>query len=306
MELQKKIYSSWAFTENESGKASINREIYEEICKKYKISRCEVENPDDYDIVLRRTAGYNHSTYSVIKNTTNLSQLELALICDDENLCFGYKMEVHYSIFLKIKEEVEMSKTLEMARELVRLLEEAEKDNKVQLSELKPGEVFKIGKHDFIVLEQKNRATKVISKGFMAEDIVFDEDTRDYSKSNLKEVIESDIQPIIEAELGADNLVEHIVDLTSIDMQHEFKPCTCKVRPITFDEARQYNDLLVNKELNDWWWTCTPWSAADRGFRYSISVVSSCGCIRNCNCGYNCGVRSACILKSNIFVSRGE
>lgn len=93
MELQKKIYSSWAFTENESGKASINCEIYKEICKKYKISRCEVENPDDYDIVLRRTAGYNHSTYSVIKNTTNLSQLELALICDDGNLCFGYKME---------------------------------------------------------------------------------------------------------------------------------------------------------------------------------------------------------------------
>lgn len=111
-----------------------------------------------------------------------------------------------------------MSKALDMARELVKQLEEAEKANKVQLSELKPGEVFKIGEHDFIVLEQKNGATKVISKNFMAEDAVFDEDTRDYNKSNLKKVIENDIQPIIEAELGADNLVEHIVDLTSVDM----------------------------------------------------------------------------------------
>lgn len=201
-----------------------------------------------------------------------------------------------------------MSKALDMAREIVKLLEEAEKANKVQLSELKPGEVFKIGKHDFIVLEQdiRNHTTKVISKGFMAEGIVFDEDTRDYNESNLKKVIENDIQPIIEAELGADNLVEHTVDLNSVDMQHEFEPCTCKVRPITFDEARQYNDLLVNKELDDWWWTCTPWSTADRNWKYAIAVVSSSGFVNYDFCNDGLGVRPFCILKSNIFVSRGE
>lgn len=201
-----------------------------------------------------------------------------------------------------------MSKALDMAREIVKLLEEAEKANKVQLSELKPGEVFKIGKHDFIVLEQdiRNHTTKVISKGFMAEGIVFDEDTRDYNESNLKKVIENDIQPIIEAELGADNLVEHTVDLNSVDMQHEFKPCTCKVRPITFDEARQYNDLLVNKELDDWCWTCTPWSTADRNWKYAIAVVSSSGYLSDSICYGSRGVRPFCILKSNIFVSRGE
>lgn len=199
-----------------------------------------------------------------------------------------------------------MSKALDMARELVKQLEEAEKANKVQLSELKPGEVFKIGEHDFIVLEQKNGATKVISKNFMAENAVFDEDTRDYNKSNLKKVIDNDIQPIIEAELGADNLVEHTVDLNSVDMQHEFKPCTCKVRPITFDEARQYNDLLVNKELDDWWWTCTPWSTADRNLKYAIAVVSSSGYLSDSICYGSRGVHPFCILKSNIFVSRGE
>ena len=63
-----------------------------------------------------------------------------------------------------------MSRELELARELARKLEEAEKDNKVQLSELQPGETFKIGEHDFIVLEQNvcNGTTNVISKGFMA------------------------------------------------------------------------------------------------------------------------------------------
>ena len=122
----------------------------------------------------------------------------------------------------------------------------------------------------------------------------------------MKKLIESDIQPIIENAVGEDNIVEHDVDLTSVDMQNEFGTCRCKVRPITFDEARKYNDLLVNKELNDWWWTCTPWSTEERGWKYSIAVVSSSGyfCISHCN--DNCGVRPFCILKSNIFVSKGE
>lgn len=197
-----------------------------------------------------------------------------------------------------------MSKALEVARELVRQLEEAERKNKVKLSTLAPGDVFEIGKNDFIVLEQMSFETKVISKDFMAENIVYDEDSRDYNESNLKKVIEDEIQPIIESEVGENNLVEHTVELTSVDMQHEFDDCECKVRPITFDEARKYNNLLPNKELDDWWWTCTPWSTEERGCSYSITVVSSAGYINSYVCYDLNGVRPVCILKSNIFVSK--
>ena len=201
-----------------------------------------------------------------------------------------------------------MSRELELARELVRKLEEAEKDNKVQLSELQPGETFKIGEHDFIVLEQNgcSGTTNVISKGFMSEDIVFDDDTKDYNNSNLKKIIEENIQPAIEAGVGVGNIIEQVVSLTSVDMQGEFKPCYCKVRPITFDEARKYNNLLVNKDLDDWWWTCTPWSTADRGWKRTIALVSPSGDFGYRNCDLDCGVRPFCILKSNIFVSKGE
>lgn len=199
-----------------------------------------------------------------------------------------------------------MSKELELARELVKRLEEAENTKKVILSELNPGDVFKIGEHDFIVLKHDCDTTTVISKGFMAENVVFDENTRDYNKSNLKKVIENEIQPIIESEVGSQNLVEHEVELTSVDMQREFCNFSCKVRPITFDEAREYNNLLSNKSLDDWWWTCTTWSTADREMKYSIAVVSPSGCIYDVNCYGNYGVRPVCILKSNIFVSKGD
>ena len=209
-----------------------------------------------------------------------------------------------------------MNRVLDLLKEAVKLLEENEntgmgkcsKDttDKVELSTLKPGEIFKIGEHDFIVLKQSDEQTMVISKGFMAEDFVFDEDVRDYNNSNLKKVIESDIQPLIEKEVGADNIVEHDVDLTSVDIQNEFGSCKCKVRPITFEEAREFNDLLVNEDLNDWWWTCTPWSVKDRGWQYSIAAVSSSGGLYDRDCCYAGGVRPFCILKSNIFVSKGE
>lgn len=210
-----------------------------------------------------------------------------------------------------------MSKELELLKEAVKILEEKENQqgvgncsnpeaDKVQLSELNLGEVFKIGKHDFIVLEQRDGETSVISKEFMAEDVVFDEDTRNYAESSIKKFIENDIQPIIERELGPGALVEHTVDLISVDMQKEFKPCTCKVRLITFDEARKYNDLIADKNLQDWWWTCTPWSTEERGCKYSLAVVCPSGCFFSNGC-FNCiGVRPFCILKSNIFVSRGE
>lgn len=208
-----------------------------------------------------------------------------------------------------------MSKELEMARALVKMLEEKESAEAVsdvpvvqgeQLSTLKPGEVFKIGEHDFIVLEQMEGTTAVISKGLMAEEEQFSDCTRDYNKSAIKHLIENTIQPEIEAIVGADNLVEHTVDLTSVDMQNEFGTCTCKVRPITFDEARKYNDLLANKELPDWYWTCTPWSTKERGWEYSVTVVSPRGFINYCSYDDHDGVRPFCILKSNIFVSKEE
>ena len=199
-----------------------------------------------------------------------------------------------------------MSKELEAARELVRMLEEKERMEgaeigTVELRTLEAGAVFKIGEHDFIVLEQQEGQTAVISKWLMAEDIVFGE-SRDYNTSNLKALIERDIQPVIENAVGVENLVEYEVDLTSVDMQNEFGSCRCKVRPITFDEARKYSNLLVNKDLGDWWWTCTPWSTEERGLKYSVSVVSSSGRVYCNRYDYGIGVRPFCILKSNIFV----
>jgi hypothetical protein len=99
--------------------------------------------------------------------------------------------------------------------------------------------------------------------------------------------------------------VEHTVSLTTVDGQNDYGELTCKVRLLTFDEARQYNNLIVNKDLDDWWWTCTAWTSPNREYNRLMAVVRPSGFVFGyCNLGH--GVRPVFILKSNIFVSKGE
>lgn len=100
--LERKIYSPWAYTENEREKYKINREIYNKLKKKYKIYKHDSKinlvdgvdvNFDDYDVIIGRKACYSHGEYKVFKNTPKLSIDELALLCDGGNLCFGYRYQ---------------------------------------------------------------------------------------------------------------------------------------------------------------------------------------------------------------------
>lgn len=196
-----------------------------------------------------------------------------------------------------------MKEAIKLIEKALGILKSEEKKEKVVLSSLKPGETFMIGEHEFIVLEQNYITTNVISKKLMAENVRFDGDTKDYNKSALKKYIDEKIKPIILENVGAGNLVEHSVPLTSIDNQNEFNDCICEVRPITFDEAREYNDLLVNEDLTDYYWTITPWSTAERWFKYVIVIVSPSGYFYNLDCYDNCCVRPLCIFSPNLFES---
>lgn len=90
--VEKKVYNSWAFTENQKEKGKMNFEIYKELTAVHKVSRRDFkneENLDDFDIVIVRQPGYKSSTYRILKNDSELSTDELLLLCDGGNLCFG-------------------------------------------------------------------------------------------------------------------------------------------------------------------------------------------------------------------------
>lgn len=198
------------------------------------------------------------------------------------------------------------SEILKKAKELVELLEKQEKSCRVRLSELNPGDIFQTtGKRKYKVLEQCTEYTRIISLGFVKYDVKFDDDTTDYNKSSLKKLCDTEILKDFEEEFGEENIETDISDLITVDGQ-KIGVVKCKVRLLTFDEARKYTELTPNDELDDSYWTCSAWSTEERGWKYALAVVSSSGDVDGVNCDGGNGVRPVCILKSNLFVSKVE
>lgn len=78
-----------------------NTERYKELRQQYKILRTYTppKDLDEWDVVVQPLGpGYAHYRYRVVKNAPKLSGPELALICDEGNLCFGFRTsggEIH-------------------------------------------------------------------------------------------------------------------------------------------------------------------------------------------------------------------
>lgn len=195
---------------------------------------------------------------------------------------------------------------LNKAKELMEMLLEEEKKGNVRLSEIPVGGKFDTGIGRFIVLEQKGEKTAVITEELYRKDVRFDDDSNEYFTSELSDLFEEEIFPEFKEEFGAENLCDATTSLVTVDMQNKDEELHAKARPLTFEEARKYNELLVNKDLPDWYWTCTAWSTEERGWPYSVAVVSPVGGVIYDICDCSCGVRPFCILKSNIFVSKVE
>ena len=194
---------------------------------------------------------------------------------------------------------------LQKAKELVELLEKQEETGNVELSTLKRGEVFQTtGKRKYKVLEQYEDTAKIISLDLVKENVKFG-DNIDYNKSNVKKLCDTEILKDFEEEFGTENIKEHTAEIITADGQ-KVGSVKCKIRPITFDEAREYTDITPNKNLSDWHWTLSPWSTEERGWEKSLVVVSPLGNFGGGYYGYGRGVCPVCILKSNIFVSKTE
>lgn len=130
---------------------------------------------------------------------------------------------------------------------------------------------------------------KIISLDLVKENVEFG-DTSDYKTSNVKKLCDTEILKDFEEEFGAENVETHTADIITADGQ-KLGTVDCKIRPITFDEAREYTDITPNNDLNDWYWTLSPWSTEERGWKKSIAIVSPSGNINNNNYNNENGVR---------------
>ena len=185
-------------------------------------------------------------------------------------------------------------------RNEVAVLKAVEKTRKIPAG-LSTGDTFKLAGLKWTILD-------ITDKGYMCladrleNSMKFDSESNNWIGSQLREYLNIEFIQRIINEIGEENIISFNRNLFSLDGQNEYGNCEDKVSLLTVDDYRKYRRFIPNTD-NYWWWTCTPWSTADRGWKYESAVVSPSGIIGIGNCGNSCGVRPFCIFSSSIFES---
>ena len=191
---------------------------------------------------------------------------------------------------------------IELTEEQSKALYERYAQPGVKLAEVKPGETFWIGQHEFVVLEQHDGSASVICRNLIGEDIAFGKSNR-YEKSDADKTCNAFAEEIAGI-VGKENLLRHTVDLTSDDGLKDYGSIEREVSLLTADLYRRFVDILDLHKVDSWWWLATPYSTKRHENDRWVKCVSPSGGLRDGSCGGGRrGVRPFCILKSDIFVS---
>lgn len=165
------------------------------------------------------------------------------------------------------------------------------------------GKIAHIGEYEFIVInsDEKLGTTELLLKGKLGEDVVFGSNN-DFRISNVKKILDKFADEISDI-IGEENLIEHIVDLTADDGLKCYGTIKAKMSLFTAQMVRENVEILDEFKLDEWWWTCTPYSTPKHENVSWIKCVSPRGFIGNNFYDFVHAVRPFCIVKSSIFVS---
>ena len=178
--------------------------------------------------------------------------------------------------------------------------------NKVELSTLKSGDEFKLGDEVFIVLEQTDNGTRVISKEFAYNDVKFG-DNSNWKESPIRKKLNNEYFHKIATIIGENNILSMDRDLTSLDGSDDYGTCTDKVSLLTANEYVKYREIIILKPDDpDLWWLITPASASRDDYNFRYVCCSYISAILNlcdwCDCNCIIGVRPFLNLESSISV----
>ena len=171
------------------------------------------------------------------------------------------------------------------------------------LKEVNAGEVIEIAGFDFIKFYDEDGKTVVVAKDSWFNS--FFGNNNNFAKSEILKKLKEEFLPKIEAAVGAENVLEHEVDLLSLDGSDKWGKVKTKISLPIFDFYRKHVKTFDKYKLDHSFWLSTPETTEEHyGNDYWVVCVApggfvSCG---NCNCNI-IGVRPFFVLKSCIFES---
>lgn len=123
------------------------------------------------------------------------------------------------------------------------------------LAEIAIGGLFEVAGIEFIKFADENGQTIAVVK-----DSLFNSefgDNNNFAESIIKRRLEKEILSKIEGEIGAENIIEHEVDLLSLDGGDKWGKINCKISIPTFDFYRANVKIFDKYKLDEWWWLAT-------------------------------------------------
>ena len=195
-------------------------------------------------------------------------------------------------------------KKIELTPELARKLAEDISIPQVKLCECEVGSTVKIGKFEMVVLEQQEGKTALILKDMYGEETEFSKDNNCFSGSYADEKCQAFAEELGKI-VGAENISEHTVDLTSNDGLDDYGTVKRRASLLTADLYRKFVKILDTCNPERWWWLATPFSTKrHESDRWALCVSPAGGIYGSVYNSRGRGVRPFCILKSTIFVSK--
>ena len=198
-----------------------------------------------------------------------------------------------------------MESLQEQINDLKKEVTELKKENLVSIrKKLGIGDTFDLIGLKWKILDKTDAGYVCLAEA-LEDEKQFDKNSSDWKKSSLREYLNGEFLEKLSDAVGKENIISFERDLFSLDGQTEYGSCEDKVSLLTVDEYRKYRNMIPNTD-DGWWWLITPWSTPCNDYERSVSVVSPSGYFSHHYCYSHRGVRPFCILKSNIFVSKGE
>ena len=191
----------------------------------------------------------------------------------------------------------------ELSNKIAALESNAKVKARKRFTGLKVGETFELVGLNWKILDITDEGYMCLAD-VLTDKMVFDEDSNDWLRSQLREYLNTEFVEKIADEIGEENIVSFKRDLLSLDGQAEYGECEDKVSLLTVDEYRKYRSLIPN--TGDCWWLITPWSTPCNDYKTPVAVVSPSGDFNGRICYYDFGVRPVCIFSSLIFESEDE
>ena len=174
----------------------------------------------------------------------------------------------------------------------------------MKLSEVKVGQVFKIGEVEFIKFSDVEGVTEAVTK-----DLIFKSEfgrNNNFAESKILGKLKDEFLPKISAAIGIENICDINTDLTSLDGLKTYGSMTSKISIPTFDFYRNNVEIFDKYKVDGWWWLATPDTTPEHYNDWWVRCVSPVGNINYGGYCINDGVRPFLRFVSSISVSCEE